>query len=201
MFRTGKVTKPRPPPSSPPPPCDCCCRRCGLIGGRVPYPGASVCPSRDAGPAGYAPLRGMSEGQRHSADHAPNGKGSPATSRAPTMPSCSTRSKKRQRPVVAGTTTICDDNGHGVHTSLQHQPTFHHRGGISTTIDSDVAWAHRFTVAGNGLKVPLAPMPSRCKRARRVRVPVDSTSATMSGDVGESGGCGPASSSSGSTVV
>ena len=157
--------------------------------------------SRDAGPAGYAPLRGMSEGQRHSADHAPNGKGSPATRRAPTMPSCSTRSKKRQRPVVAGTTTICDDNGHGVHTSLQHQPTFHHRGGISTTIDGDVAWAHRFTVAGNGLKVPLAPMPSRCKRARRVRVPVDSTSATMSGDVGESGGCGPASSSRGSMVV
>ena len=157
--------------------------------------------SRDAGPAGYAPLRGMSEGQRHSAGHAPNGKGSPATRSAPTMPSCSARSKKRQRPVVAGTITICDDNGHGVHTSLQHQPTFHHRGGISTTIDGDVAWAHRFTVAGNGLKVPLAPMPSRCKRARRVRVPVNSTSPTMGGDVGEAGGCGPASSSSGSNCA
>ena len=157
--------------------------------------------SRDAGPAGYAPLRGMSEGQRHSAGHAPNGKGSPATRSAPTMPSCSARSKKRQRPVVAGTITICDDNGHGVHTSLQHQPTFHHRGGISTTIDGDVAWAQRFTVAGHGLKVPLAPMPSRCKRARRVRVPVNSTSPTMGGDVGEAGGCGPASSSSGSNCA
>ena len=40
----------------------------------------------------------------------------------------------------------------------------------STTVNGDMAWAHGFTVTGSGLKVPLAPMPSRCKRARRVRV-------------------------------
>ena len=40
----------------------------------------------------------------------------------------------------------------------------------STTVNGGMAWAHGFTVTGSGLKVPLAPMPSRCKRARRVRV-------------------------------
>ena len=68
----------------------------------------------------------------------------------------------------------------------------------STTIDGGVDWAHGFTVTGSGLKVPLAPMPSRCKRARRVRVFGGSTSTTIGCDVG---GCGPVSSSSGAMVV
>ena len=162
----------------------------------MPYPGASVCP-----------VMRVQLGMLHCAV-CRRGNVTRQTmlrmARVPLLPEAlpPCRAVQRdQRPVVAGTTTICDDNGHGVHTSLQHQPTFHHRGGISTTIDGDVAWAQRFTVAGHGLKVPLAPMPSRCKRARRVRVPVDSTSPTMGGDVGETGGCGPASSSSGSNCA
>ena len=184
-----------------------------------------------------------------SEDHActPRGNASPATDRALTMPSCSTRGTKRQRPVMAETSTICDGNGHGDHTSRQHQPTCHHGSGSSTgssgrsrvlqparqrasqnageagvasgahptcchashgggvasaepstTIDGGVDWAHGFTVTGSGLKVPLAPMPSRCKRARRVRVFGGSPSATVGCDVG---GCGAVSSSGGAMVV
>ena len=69
----------------------------------------------------------------------------------------------------------------------------------STTVNGDVAWAHGFTVTGSGLRVPLAPMPSRCKRARRMRGPVGVASTTSNGDVG---GCdGPVSSRSGAAAV
>ena len=50
-----------------------------------------------------------------------------------------------------------------------------HSDGVATmvpfaTVNGGEAWAHGFTTTGGGLQVPLAPMPSRCKRARRVRV-------------------------------
>ena len=56
--------------------------------------------------------------------------------------------------------------------------------GPCAVVNGGVAWTHGFTMTAGGLKVPLAPMPSRCKRARRVRVSGDSTSA---GDGGGSG--------------
>ena len=56
--------------------------------------------------------------------------------------------------------------------------------GPCAVVNGGVAWAHGFTMTAGGLKVPLAPMPSRCKRARRARVSGDSTSA---GDGGGSG--------------
>ena len=54
----------------------------------------------------------------------------------------------------------------------------------STTVNGDMAWAHGFMVTGSGLKVPLAPMPSRCKRVRRVNVPVGAASTTSDGECG-----------------
>ena len=55
LYRQGQ--------QAPPPRCDCCCRRCGLTDGRVSSSCLRVC--HDVGPAVYAPLRGVSEGQRH----------------------------------------------------------------------------------------------------------------------------------------
>ena len=56
-----------------------------------------------------------------------------------------------------------------------------HSGGVATVgpraaVHGGVAWAHGYTTTGSGLKVPLAPMPSRCKRARSVRPSGGSTS-------------------------
>ena len=53
--------------------------------------------------------------------------------------------------------------------------------GPCAVVNGGVAWAHGFTMTAGGLKVPLAPMPSRCKRARRARVSGDSTSVGYGG--------------------
>ena len=58
--------------------------------------------------------------------------------------------------------------------------------GSCGTANGGDAWAHGYTVTGSGLKVPLAPMPSRCKRARRVRASGGWTSGVC---VGSGSGC------------
>ena len=58
--------------------------------------------------------------------------------------------------------------------------------GSCGTVNGGDAWAHGYTVTGSGLKVPLAPMPSRCKRARRVRASGGWTSGVC---VGSGSGC------------
>ena len=229
------------------------CRRCGKVFRGWHFQLKRHINSKRCVVGGSATAAAAAPGAAHtphstSVNHAraAHGKTSPTTDRTPIMPSCSTRGTKRPRTLIAGTSTICDGNGHSVHTGRQHQPTFHHAGGSSvgssrasqparlrarqqaresgvacvhgapptcsharcggsavsaepsTTIDGGVGWGHGFTVTGSGLKVPLAPMPSRCKRARRVRVSGGSTSATVGCDVGA---CGPASSSSGPMVV
>ena len=55
-----------------------------------------------------------------------------------------------------------------------------------------VAWAHGYTVTWSGLKVPLAPLPFRCKRARILRQsggPTPSSGRSV-GDRCRSMGCG-----------
>ena len=71
-------------------------------------------------------------------------------------------------------------NGSRALQPAQPQETQTARGtsGGGGAVPGGVAWAHGFTMTGSGLKVPLAPMPSRCKRARRERVTGGSASAT-----------------------
>ena len=75
-----------------------------------------------------------------------------------------------------------------------------HGAGITTrgqrAVNAGVAWAHGFTMTMSGLKVPLAPIPSRCKRARRARSSGDSN---RDCEIGASGGC--SSCGSGVTTV
>ena len=70
--------------------------------------------------------------------------------------------------------------------------------GPCATVNGGVAWPHGFTVSGGGLKVPLAPMPSRCKRARRVRASGGSVNVW---DGGASDCIGSMGSGSGAMVV
>ena len=127
---------------------------------------------------------------------APDTRGTAAADGPPNMPSCSTVVAKRRRPVDAGSSTTRDvsaDASQASHSCLpctrggggsgrsngsralqpaQPQETQTARGtsGGGGVVPGGVAWAHGFTMTGSGLKVPLAPMPSRCKRARRERV-------------------------------
>ena len=156
------------------------CRRCGKVFRGWHFQLKRHINSKRCVVGGSATAAAAAPGAAHtphstSVNHAraAHGKTSPTTDRTPIMPSCSTRGTKRPGG-----------------SAVSAEP--------STTIDGGVGWGHGFTVTGSGLKVPLAPMPSRCKRARRVRVSGGSTSATVGCDVGA---CGPASSSSGPMVV
>ena len=137
---------------------------------------------------------------------APDGRGSAAADGSPNRPTCSTVVTKRRRPVDAGSSTtrdvsadaaqashsylLCTRGGGGSGSSssngsralqpAQPQETQTARGtsGGGGAVPGGVAWAHGFTMTGSGLKIPLAPMPSRCKRARRERVTGGSASVT-----------------------
>ena len=94
-------------------------------------------------------------------------------------------------------------SGKGVSPDAAASSQARHSGDVATvgpcaTVNGGVAWAHGFTVSAGGLKVPLAPMPSRCKRARRVRASGGSVNVW---DGGASDCIGTMGSGSGAMVV
>ena len=95
----------------------------------------------------------------------------------------------RQVPQEASRTAAC----------RRAQASFaRHGDGVATmvpcvTVSSGEAWAHGYTTTGSGLQIPLAPMPSRCKRARRVRVSGGSTSGCGGSGSDSSGAMGSGS--------
>ena len=85
--------------------------------------------------------------------------------------SCSNRSTVSRQPRQQAPR---EASGKGMSPDAAASSQARHSGDVATvgpcaTVNGGVAWPHGFTVSGGGLKVPLAPMPSRCKRARRVR--------------------------------
>ena len=103
------------------------------------------------------------------------------------QPSGDQAAQQARETSVAGTAAVC---------CLSR-----HRGGVATVgpcavVDGGVAWAHGYTTTGSGLKVPLAPMPSRCKRARSVRASGGSTSGCDGSD-----SCGAIAGSGGSGAM
>ena len=103
------------------------------------------------------------------------------------QPSGDQAAQQTREAGVAGSTAVCSHA--------------RRRGGVATVgpravVHGGVAWAHGYTTTRSGLKVPLAPMPSRCKRARSVRPSGGST-----GGCDGSDSCGAMAASGGSGAM
>ena len=114
--------------------------------------------------------------------------------------SCSNRSTVSRQPRQQAPR---EASGKGMSPDAAASSQARHSGDVATvgpcaTVNGGVAWAHGFTVSAGGLKVPLAPMPSRCKRARRVRASGGSVNVW---DGGASDCIGTMGSGSGAMVV
>ena len=114
--------------------------------------------------------------------------------------SCSNRSTVSRQPREQAPR---EASGKGMSPDAAASSQARHSGDVATvgpcaTVNGGVAWAHGFTVSAGGLKVPLAPMPSRCKRARRVRASGGSVNVW---DGGASDCIGTMGSGSGAMVV